>query len=348
MPTTTYRTRRQLPRNLLPADYFSIHPEHAHLSLIVMLVLTQLSVGAFLIQWLLRISDADAAIPASRGAQAASALAFGLLALGASTLHLGRPRYAFRALLGLTSSWLSREILAFGLFALFAVLAAGATLLNAAGYPVSSGAVERLTAAVSAIGLAGVACSVMVYQCTRREFWNGLDTGMRFLLTTLLLGLATTVVVSLAAVGFDPTLGQRILSAYGRMLCESIMAVTAAKLLFEASALRHLWGRRNTSLKRSASLLSGELAPVFNARLILGIVGGIALPWVLLQVGSALGNEATTASARIAAPSTAGARALLALAGAVMLGVLIAGEMLERYLFFAAVVPPRMPGGPTP
>lgn len=348
LPTTTYKTRRQLPRNLLPADYYSVRPEHAHLSLVVMLVLTQLSVGAFLIQWLLRISGADAVIPASRGAQAASALAFGLLALGASTLHLGRPWYAFRALLGLTSSWLSREILAFGLFALFAALAAGATLLNAAGYSVSDDAVDRLTAAVSAIGLAAVACSVMVYQCTRREFWNGLDTGMRFFLTTLLLGLATTVVVSLAAVGFAPGVGQRILSAYGRLLCEALMAVTLAKLLFEASALRHLWDPRNTSLKRSAILLSGELAPVFNARWILGVVGGIALPWVLLQVGSVLGSAAPTAFAEIAARATAGARALLALAGAAMLGVLIVGELLERYLFFAAVVPPRMPGGPTP
>ena len=39
------------------------------------------------------------------------------LALGASVLHLGRPQYAFRAVLGLRTSWLSREALGFGLFA---------------------------------------------------------------------------------------------------------------------------------------------------------------------------------------------------------------------------------------
>jgi len=38
----------------------------------------------------------------------------GLVALGASVLHLGRPQYAFRAILGLTHSWLSREIVGFG------------------------------------------------------------------------------------------------------------------------------------------------------------------------------------------------------------------------------------------
>ena len=47
LPTTTYKTTRVFPRNMLPADYFRVKPQHAHLPLVVMLVLTQLSVGAF-------------------------------------------------------------------------------------------------------------------------------------------------------------------------------------------------------------------------------------------------------------------------------------------------------------
>ena len=47
LPTTTYKTQRPFPRNLLPADYFRVSPQHAHWPLVVMLVLTQLSVGAF-------------------------------------------------------------------------------------------------------------------------------------------------------------------------------------------------------------------------------------------------------------------------------------------------------------
>ena len=35
-------------------------------------------------------------------------------------LHLGRPQYAYRAVIGLRHSWLSREIVAFGLFAVAA------------------------------------------------------------------------------------------------------------------------------------------------------------------------------------------------------------------------------------
>lgn len=45
-PTTNYKSSRPLPRNTLPADYYAVHREHAHLPLVLMLVLTQLSVGA--------------------------------------------------------------------------------------------------------------------------------------------------------------------------------------------------------------------------------------------------------------------------------------------------------------
>lgn len=54
LPTTHYKTRRVFPRNMLPADYYSVRPEHAHLPLVVMLVLTQLSVGAFLVALVLK------------------------------------------------------------------------------------------------------------------------------------------------------------------------------------------------------------------------------------------------------------------------------------------------------
>ena len=139
-----------------PADYHTINSQHPHWPLIVMLVLTQLSVGALLVGLVLeknveRISirsDSASSADSSRERQTASnernefrstafrqlhattALAFGLLALGASTLHLGRPRYAFRAVIGLRHSWLSREIVAFGAFAGSACLFAGVCWLR--------------------------------------------------------------------------------------------------------------------------------------------------------------------------------------------------------------------------
>src|SRR5262249_46131240 len=87
----------------------TFEPEQPHVPLVIMLVLTQLSVGTFLVEWLLRLPT-----------HAWSALGIGILAMAASIFHLGRPQYAFRAVLGLKTSWLSREILTFGIFAVLA------------------------------------------------------------------------------------------------------------------------------------------------------------------------------------------------------------------------------------
>ena len=62
--------------------------------------------------------------PSQAGRPTASARSFtpplprhGMGGTGASVLHLGRPLYAYRAIIGLRHSWLSREVLAFGFFA---------------------------------------------------------------------------------------------------------------------------------------------------------------------------------------------------------------------------------------
>ncbi len=122
LPTTTYKTRRPFPRNLLPADYFRVNSQHAHWPLVVMLVLTQLSVGAFVVGLVLENWLSPQLLATLRPLHAAAALGFGLLALAASLFHLGRPQFAFRAVLGLRHSWLSREIVAFGAFAALATL----------------------------------------------------------------------------------------------------------------------------------------------------------------------------------------------------------------------------------
>jgi Fe-S-cluster-containing dehydrogenase component/DMSO reductase anchor subunit len=182
-PSTTYRTRRAHEPPAPPP-----RPAHAgtpHTPLAVMLVLTQLSVGAFI---------ADLALRAGRSHpfDAAVALAAGVLALGASVLHLGRPRYAYRSVIGLRHSWLSREVLAFGAFTGLAALHAGALVLGRSS-PV-------LAAAVAVTGAAGVGCSVMIYATTHRASWRAPVVASKFGLTTAVAGLATVLWAS-AVVG---------------------------------------------------------------------------------------------------------------------------------------------------
>jgi Fe-S-cluster-containing dehydrogenase component/DMSO reductase anchor subunit len=334
LPTTVYKTARPLPRDLLPADYYSARPEHAHLPLVAMLVLTQMSVGAFvtdqaLFAWIARTHHELAGSVAP--IHAAAALLLGLLGMAASILHLGRPLYAFRAVLGLRTSWLSREIVAFGAFAILAFAYTAAAWSGGGAWPAVQ---DGLGLSAAAAGLIAVFCSVMVYADTGRLFWSFHLTGSKFLLTGLLLGLPVVLLISLAAAAWSTTLTAReVMELYGRILCWGIMGASGMKLLVEGSIFLHLRDRRHTPLKRTAQLMAGPLDMATIKRFFVGVLGGVALPLVLA-------GETVLAAPHSYSPQFLGLAALL------MLGLLLAGEFLERRLFFAAAVPPKMPGAP--
>lgn len=302
LPTTIYETKRPLPRNLLPGDFFAVAPSRNHAPLVVMLVLTQLSVGAFVVD-----VAARPWLPADvEPLHAAVAVGVGLAALGASILHLGRPLYAFRAFLGLRTSWMSREIVAFGLFAPLAIAHAASSWL---GLPRVH---DALGPVVAAVGALGIACSALIYHATRRRWWTVSITAPKFFLTAALLGLATAIVTSCAGGAADLV----------RALSRLVAATSVTKGLFELALLHHLAEKRQTDLKRSAILLTTDLAWWSVGRFAALAAGGVALP--LLHAGGR--------------PSLAAALASLAL--------LVVGEMLERTLFFAASSSRGMPKGP--
>ena len=341
VPSTEYVTTRALPRNMLPADFYQVRSSHNHMPLVFMLVLTQLSVGAFAVEFFLRrLGPILAAalgtsfnLEPARAAHAIIALGAGLLALGASTLHLGRPQYAFRAIIGIRTSWLSREVLAFGAFAGLAALYAGYVwrealfkLLHLPPLPpaLSSPAIANaLGGAVVASGIAGVFCSVMLYVKTAREYWSASRTSFRFFASAAVLGMATTA-VSLATFGGD-TVGARAATAG---VAKLLAAVAGAKLLWELVVFVHLGDKQLGSLKRSALLLKGELVREAGARLLLGVAGGVALPLLLAQLCLHRGSQGAIVAVALLA--------FLASVGA---------ELIERMLFFRAASPPRMPGG---
>ncbi|MBI1901308.1 MAG: dimethyl sulfoxide reductase anchor subunit [Planctomycetia bacterium] len=329
LPTTHYKTRRAFPRNLLPADYHSIKPERAHWPLVLMLVLTQLAVGAFAVGFVLdRFAGNPLAVDAAR-VHAVSSLAFGALALAVSVLHLGRPLYAFRAVLGLRTSWLSREILAFSLFAPLAAAYAAALWLAPTQTASGTTVHDVLGATVVASGLCGVIFSIKVYQCTGRSFWNGVSTSLKFLLTTLLLGIATVLLTSAVTSASSPPSLPHAQTPHDFILLYGLIAASAVKLLTELAFFLHLGDRRNNPAKRSALLMAGPLRSITRSRFALGVVGGLWAPAYLLLSGPS------------AAAGDAGYRVV---AAAVAFVALVLGELLERYLFFAAVVPPKMPG----
>jgi DMSO reductase iron-sulfur subunit len=106
--TTRITLPAQASHDLQKVNLGHLRTEHPHWPLIIMTVLTQLSTGAFTAIWSLQLSGAG-----THRASVLAALGAALLALTASTLHLGRPIHAARALKMWRRSWLSREVLLF-------------------------------------------------------------------------------------------------------------------------------------------------------------------------------------------------------------------------------------------
>lgn len=148
-----------------PVDDSQLRVECSHSPLAIMLVLTQFSVG--LLAWMTVYGISYAGTVTAAGA--------GIVGIALSVAHLGQPLKAWRAFLGWRKSWLSREIIAFGPFApLLALLVLTQNVL--------------VLWSALAVGLAAVACSVMVYVDTRRAFWSLGRTSFRFFGTAVALG----------------------------------------------------------------------------------------------------------------------------------------------------------------
>jgi Fe-S-cluster-containing dehydrogenase component/DMSO reductase anchor subunit len=330
LPTTHYRTSHLPgPGDVEPADNHRVEPEHAHWPLIAMLVLTQLSVGGFLVE-LVAVAAGSTGGPGTT-LHTALCLSLGWAGLAASVLHLGRPLYAYRAVIGLRHSWLSREVLAFGLFAALATAYVALDLLRPGWFRVTSGVRTALIGAVVVMGLAGVASSVLVYHTVRRPFWRASSGGVKFAGTTVVLGLATALAaLGIASVECPDLLRGRSSPWPFWAVAMGLIAASSAKLWFEARLVRGFACSEVVPLRNTALLLRGALKRPAGLRRFLGLGGGVAMP-VLAVVGAGSADAGTTAAA-----------AVLALAAS------IGGEMAERYLFFTAVVKPKMPGGLMP
>jgi len=254
LPTTRYLNASEV--RLTAADASQVAPQPAHWPLVLMLVLTQASVGAV-----------GAALfqtgPASETLLWIS-IATALLGLGASVFHLGRPMGAWRAFLNLKRSWMSREIVVFGLY--FGLLAAtsAAALLHWMPSEIRAGILLATMA-----GVAGVFCSAMIYADTRRDLWRRRRSVTLFLLTMILLGAAAWLVVA-------PT------SPLPMLL---LVITVPLKLGAEILVLRHGAAPVLTSLKKSALLVTRRFQPVAFGHLGGLAIGGIAMPVLLSTEG---------------------------------------------------------------
>ena len=181
-PTTCFTSKSPVPSDARAADAQEPRLDHPHWPLIVMLLLTQGAAGLCTAAMFLR------------GDEARIVLTAGCLmlhaGLAASVFHLGRPLGAWRFFLGLATSWMSREILVFGLFAGAATMATAAAWIS----PLHN-FTPLLTIAAAFLGLAGVFTSAMIYIDTRRAFWSKALTFPKFYGSVFLLSTTAAAVV---------------------------------------------------------------------------------------------------------------------------------------------------------
>jgi formate dehydrogenase iron-sulfur subunit len=183
----------------------------------------------------------------------------------------------------------------------------------------------------------GVFCSAKIYAVTHRELWSLPRSGLKFLLTSGMLGLAAFwLSLVLVALKKENLTLDELVRQIGPDLCRALIVCAAIKLVYDAAILRHLASPRLTALKRSARLMLGPLSNITIARFACGLLGGVLMPLFVLDMIDS------------AAATPTGASVPLAVAIATLFVACLAGELLERYLFFAACAAPRMPGGLRP
>lgn len=298
LPTTRFVSGREQLRDVAPPAE-PLKPGHLHWPLVMMLVLTQASIGLFVLSPLVGGPGTDQRV--------SSVLAglLGLAGLAIANLHLGRPQIAYRAWLGWRTSWMSREIIAFGVWTL---AAAGYVAVQfATSSPHLRGLLWLATAASGAIA---IYCSAMIYIATRREFWSLRRTLPRFLLTSVLLGAAGTALLLTVRRAEAPP-----------GLLAILAGASAVRMALDLSVFRHLNQQDETQLSRSAELLTGPLVRWERGQALLGLLGGVLLPLV------AIGQPEQSAALVLVAAT-----------------LVLAAEFVQRGLFFAAVSPSRMPG----
>ncbi len=161
--------------------------------LLVFTILEQTAVGAFVALVAMRLAGKT---DRSVGFKAGMTL-FALVVVGmiASLFHLGQPMRAMNVLAGIGSSWLSREILFIGLFAVCALVWALLEKFDKAGAAKAFGVIGAV------FGIAAVVSTAAAYMLPGVPAWDSALTPAQFVLTAVVCGIPLYGALSAAFTG---------------------------------------------------------------------------------------------------------------------------------------------------
>jgi formate dehydrogenase iron-sulfur subunit len=258
MPTTRY-VGREVSSTAYAADRAALVPQHAHWPLVFMLVLTQAGIGLLIGPR----NSSSASLPITL---TASIIFY--LGMAASVFHLGQPLKAWRFFLGLKTSWLSREILTFSLFAPIPFVLCVLPFLPEFPFKHLFSLITAHTALP--LGLIAIFTSVMIYHDTHRALWRLSRGSIRFFGTMVAFSTLSFAIL-------DSTLFSSFIFALAVVL----------KLLPEIHFLKHHREEIWSSDQHSARLQLGPLRSILIARIALAVIAVVVAfvnPWVALPV----------------------------------------------------------------
>jgi anaerobic dimethyl sulfoxide reductase subunit C (anchor subunit) len=287
-------------------------------------ILTQLSVGALLVIWVIRALN----INEFGSEKTDQAIKIPVLILFSTAIfavifahfHLSKPYLSFLALRNIGSSWLSRELLANLIYVTFFGLLLTSLL-----------SIKARNNLVSILGWLAILCGYITEFCMSRIYllpsqpaWDSLLTPISFLITTFLLGVLTVPVLFTMNLIFKKAQGQESAAINSQLIDRSLgklalLAVTLC-LLVVASVYLQIASlfSGNAAARTSLDLLLNIYQPLLILRLLFLFIGAGMLSFV----------AARHHQRKLAAES------LLLQVFITCLLVLVA-EILGRFLFYA-------------
>lgn len=277
--------------------------------LMMFTLISQLAVGTYLILVLVRSilkgkNSVDGNEITKSGITAVGPLM--ALALIFSLFHLGTPLEAYRSISNLGSSWLSREIVtAGGFFVLWAI----------------SYYLERKKKGRSALswitvlfGLAAIFSMASIYATSVRPAWANINTYIAFFGTTLLFG-AAGAFASIVYAMKGKIVSEEVLDTLKKISFVAIAALVV-QLIYLPLYISGL-GYEGSAAMASVQLLEDSYAMTMVLRWIVSIAGAMLLLYAVFKRGKGIIPANTV---------------YLALA------VIIVGEFIGRYIFYASAV----------
>jgi DMSO reductase anchor subunit len=266
-------------------------------ALILFTILSQMSVGAFLVlgavhYFVVRKADVQEADRMSDRVLIAVIITLGLGML-ASLFHLGNPINAPRAVTNLATSWLSREILAGVTFAVIGLVFVALQWFKV-GSPVLRNAIAWVAALV---GLVLVFCQSQIYMLPTQPAWNTLATPISFYVTTLLLGVLAIGAALVANHVFIQRHNPESAELQYELIREIIRWIAIASILLLGIEFVVLpiylafLATGPAAALSSLSLMAGQFGLAFILRLALGFIGAGVLATFLYQNATTAGKK---------------------------------------------------------